>query len=127
MEEITVTKPTKTTKTTKAPKATTGKATTAKATTAKAAKVEAAPKAAKTTKAASAAKTTRKTQKVISELVELTESLVSDEERREMIAEAAYFLAEQRGFDPSEQVNDWLEAERSVDEMLKKAVKEATF
>jgi 5-hydroxyisourate hydrolase-like protein (transthyretin family) len=40
------------------------------------------------------------------------------DERRQMIAEAAYFRAEQRGFDPEQQEQDWLEAELMVDAVL---------
>jgi hypothetical protein len=44
--------------------------------------------------------------------------VVSAEERREMIAVAAYFLAEQRGFAPDGAADDWLQAERQIDRML---------
>lgn len=37
------------------------------------------------------------------------------EERRRCIAEAAYFRAEQRGFAPGGEVDDWLQAEIEVD------------
>jgi hypothetical protein len=39
-------------------------------------------------------------------------------EREEMIAVAAYFLAEQRGFAPGSDDDDWLEAEQRIDAML---------
>lgn len=58
---------------------------------------------------------------------ELTESLISDEERLEMISEAAYYRAEARGFKPGDHVKDWLEAEELVDKMLSESVKEARF
>ena len=58
---------------------------------------------------------------------ELTESLISNEERLEMISEAAYYRAEARGFSPGDQLRDWLEAESLVDEMLNEAVKEARY
>lgn len=35
-------------------------------------------------------------------------------ERRDMIATAAYFLAERRGFEPGHEVDDWLTAELQV-------------
>lgn len=38
--------------------------------------------------------------------------------RRTMIAEAAYFKAEKRGFAPGSEERDWLEAEREVDARL---------
>ncbi len=34
--------------------------------------------------------------------------------RLAMIAEAAFYLAERRGFDPGHELDDWLEAERAV-------------
>ena len=45
---------------------------------------------------------------------------VSDQERYEMIQRHAYFLAEARNFEPGHEMADWIEAERFVDEMLKK-------
>ena len=62
-------------------------------------------------------------QKSVPKTQELSENIVSPEERLEMIAEAAYYRAEQRGFDPYDQVKDWLEAEKIVDEMLDKNIK----
>ncbi len=46
-------------------------------------------------------------------------SLSLDEtRRRQMIAEAAYFLAEQRGFKGGSALEDWLIAEAQVDRQL---------
>jgi hypothetical protein len=42
----------------------------------------------------------------------------SDTERRMMIAEAAYFRAQSRDFQPGHEVEDWLEAEAEVDRQL---------
>ena len=39
--------------------------------------------------------------------------------RRRMVAEAAYFLAERRGFACGFELADWLDAERDVDTMLR--------
>ena len=39
-------------------------------------------------------------------------------EREHMIAIAAYFLAEQRGFAPGGATEDWYRAERQIDSML---------
>lgn len=39
---------------------------------------------------------------------------VTPEERWRMIAEAAYYLAEKRGF-AGDSVNDWVEAEKAID------------
>lgn len=44
---------------------------------------------------------------------------VSGDQRRAMIAEAAYFHAEQRGFMPGGEQEDWLVAETEVDALLK--------
>ncbi len=35
--------------------------------------------------------------------------------RQAMIAEAAFFAAERRNFDPGHELDDWLEAERAID------------
>lgn len=58
-------------------------------------------------------------------LEEYTETLVTPYERDEMIAEAAYYRAEQAGFDPSSVEEDWYEAEKTIDKMLLKEVEEA--
>jgi len=44
--------------------------------------------------------------------------IASAEERSEMIAVAAYFLAERRGFTPDGATDDWLAAEQQIDRML---------
>lgn len=38
--------------------------------------------------------------------------------REQMIAEAAYFRAEQRGFTPGNEMSDWLQAEADVEGVL---------
>ena len=43
---------------------------------------------------------------------------VAQEERRHMIEEAAYYRAQQRGFDGGDPVEDWLTAEREINRML---------
>lgn len=43
------------------------------------------------------------------------------DERLAMIAEAAYYRAEQRGFDPGHEIEDWLAAEAAVDASLERA------
>ena len=40
-------------------------------------------------------------------------------QREQLIAEAAYFRAEQRGFAPGNEMSDWLDAESDVERMLK--------
>jgi septation ring formation regulator EzrA len=44
---------------------------------------------------------------------------ITAEQRERMIAEAAYFLAEKRGFDADERVADWLKAEQEIDATFK--------
>ncbi|HEX21852.1 MAG TPA: DUF2934 domain-containing protein [Chromatiales bacterium] len=39
-------------------------------------------------------------------------------ERQVMIAEAAYFIAEQRGFTAGDELGDWLQAEREIQTSL---------
>lgn len=46
---------------------------------------------------------------------------VSAEERYSMIAEAAYYRAEQRGFQDEGPVADWLAAEKEIDKRLAKS------
>lgn len=43
---------------------------------------------------------------------------VTADRRRAMIAEAAYYIAEQRGFGAGNDVEDWLLAEKQVDAAL---------
>lgn len=59
-------------------------------------------------------------------LEECTESLITPGERKRMIAEAAYYRAEQHGFDPGFVEEYWYEAEKAIDSMLFKDVEEAT-
>ena len=43
------------------------------------------------------------------------------EERHAMIAEAAYFIAQSRGFTPGCEFEDWLAAERETEQRLARA------
>jgi hypothetical protein len=43
---------------------------------------------------------------------------MSPEARAQMIAEAAYYLSEQRGFAPGHEVEDWLAAEQQIDSRI---------
>ena len=43
---------------------------------------------------------------------------IGPEQRRQMIAETAYFIAEARGFNGECQLDDWLQAEVMVDRQL---------
>lgn len=40
---------------------------------------------------------------------------LSQETRNKMIEEAAYFIAQRRGFEPGHDVEDWLKAEAQID------------
>jgi hypothetical protein len=40
--------------------------------------------------------------------------LLTDEQRRELIATAAYYLAEKRNFEPGHEAEDWMEAESQI-------------
>ena len=46
---------------------------------------------------------------------------MGEQARRAMIAEAAYYHAERRGFAPGGEEHDWLRAEAEVDALLKTA------
>ena len=47
-----------------------------------------------------------------------SQASISPEDRTRMIAEAAYILAEQRGFQGGSPEQDWLEAEAQVERMI---------
>jgi hypothetical protein len=43
---------------------------------------------------------------------------IDPQRRRDLIAEAAYFIAQARGFEPGHELIDWLAAEDQVDSAL---------
>ena len=43
------------------------------------------------------------------------DSSVPTEEKQHMVCEAAYYIAEQRGFSPGAELDDWLLAEAQID------------
>ncbi|HUL83168.1 MAG TPA: DUF2934 domain-containing protein [Gammaproteobacteria bacterium] len=49
----------------------------------------------------------------------MIKSKVSEDQRRQMIAEAAYFRAERRGFNGGDATTDWIEAEAEVNERVR--------
>jgi len=51
-------------------------------------------------------------------LQQVENPMISEEERERMIAEAAYFNAEHRGFMPGDPKQDWLLAEKQIDQQL---------
>jgi hypothetical protein len=59
------------------------------------------------------AKTTAEARTVAS-----SQESVSAEERQRMIAEAAYFRAQARGFQGGDPVDDWLTAEEQINRIL---------
>jgi hypothetical protein len=53
--------------------------------------------------------------------------LVDPERRQAMIAEAAYYYAEHRGFEPGHELDDWLAARSQIDAALTVALLHATY
>ncbi len=49
---------------------------------------------------------------------DVTKPIITSEERQRMIAEAAYYKAEQRGFQGGNPEDDWIEAAAEVDRMI---------
>lgn len=74
------------------------------------------PRAAAKPKPAVAAKAAAKPQ---ASKPRTSKAAVTPEERYQMIAKAAYFRAEKRGFASGDTARDWLEAEAEIDRMLK--------
>jgi len=52
----------------------------------------------------------------------IPETAISSQDRRRMIAEAAYFHAERRGFEGGNPDEDWYQAELEIDRLLAKYV-----
>jgi len=50
-----------------------------------------------------------------------TSEQLAAEQRQQLIAEAAYFIAERRGFAPGNEFDDWLQAEAEVEARIKGA------
>ena len=44
----------------------------------------------------------------------------SESDRRRLIAEAAYYIAESKGFNPETEIENWIEAERQINARLAK-------
>ncbi len=44
------------------------------------------------------------------------------EQRQQRIAQAAYFIAERRGFAPGNEIEDWLQAEAEIEALMKAAL-----
>lgn len=67
-------------------------------------------------KAASAAKA--RMTALSTPIAQSVEAVVTPDQREHMIAEAAYYLAEHRGFQEGDPRQDWLKAESEIDQML---------
>jgi BRCT domain type II-containing protein len=76
------------------------------------------PKAAKSTTKKPAAKRKTTASKSTRSRKKPVAIKISDEQRLSMIAESAYYKAEQRGFAGGNPVDDWLAAESEVDALL---------
>jgi hypothetical protein len=49
------------------------------------------------------------------------EGVLAHAGREQMIAEAAYYRAERRGFAPGAEIEDWLAAEREIEALVREA------
>ena len=47
---------------------------------------------------------------------------VAPERRQQLIAQAAYFIAERRAFAPGNEIEDWLQAEAEIEACMKAAL-----
>ncbi len=63
--------------------------------------------------------TSRKERKVSNGLLNGSRSAFDPSLREQMIASAAYFRAEQRGFTLGNELEDWLESEAEIDNSLR--------
>lgn len=72
-----------------------------------------------TAQSTSTSKRTVKTKKpTLSKSKTTTGNFITPEQRFNMIAEAAYFMAEKRGFSGGDPETDWFCAESEIDHML---------
>lgn len=63
-------------------------------------------------------KTPRKTVTKVNQAETGNTSSISESNRQQQINEAAYYIAEKRGFSSGSEIENWLEAEKQVDEAL---------
>lgn len=70
-------------------------------------------------KAAAVEAKTEKAPVIIKTVAKKKEISVSPEQRYQMIATSAYFLAENRGFAGAYEMQDWISAEAAIDAQLK--------
>lgn len=83
-----------------------------------AAKKAAAAKRAKTTSTARGSKVSAETKKAVARRLGDDVQRIDAEQRRVMIQEAAYYIAETRGFSPGAELDDWIAAERLIDDLI---------
>ncbi len=55
-----------------------------------------------------------KSRKMVVEMPNQRAAQMTDDERRDAIAKAAYYLSEERGFEPGHELEDWIAAEARV-------------
>lgn len=55
---------------------------------------------------------------IVTDPAKFENNAITPEERQQMIAEAAYFRAQHRGFTGGSPEHDWLEAEREIDNVF---------
>jgi hypothetical protein len=60
----------------------------------------------------------KKSEKIETKTSTKEKSVPDQVDRNQMISEAAYYIAEQRGFTPAQENEDWLEAEKQIGEMF---------
>ena len=65
-----------------------------------------------------AAATMPKSAGVLGAGSESSRTRIAPAERRKLVAQAAYYRAERRGFAPGGEVQDWLEAEAEIGRLL---------
>ena len=63
-------------------------------------------------------KTTREVNSMIREPGKPFTFAISAEQRHHMISEAAYYIAQERGFQGGDTLQDWLKAEAEIDRLL---------
>lgn len=73
-------------------------------------------------KAASGATKTAATAKKTKAKTEAPAAVVPEERRRYYIEVAAYYIAERRGFNGGSEVEDWVQAEKEIDHLLRTRV-----
>ena len=52
--------------------------------------------------------------RTVTKVARFDPELLTDEQRRELIATAAYYLAEKRNFEPGHEAEDWMAAESQI-------------